>query len=342
MLNTPSDYEFVNVSDVGSFIHGEVLPVRFSASSSSGKYATCNYEDYLYLLEAYYERMNWDQVGQNSISPANRTLSSSFVRPIHWTQAVGTFPGLDAGAFINPDSQVITSLTELSSSSFPSEVVSGYQMQLSSNGGYSYSPRSRSFRELELLGRFFWDYHRLKKLTINKTAVSYICSTNPTGAGTRRSYRADGSYTDSQTSYQGSGTEFYVYRHTNGTMSEEITQFTWQFKQPLITAPHATSATALLLFHLFANNPSLEKRYALPVQLQVQNGQVSFPSSNSWIENTIRTILNLNNLPYITEFQGYQQGIVDNTNIYMGNCFLFVDFDFPADYQAWSWQPTIV
>ena len=113
MLNSPSDYEFINVSDVGSFIHGNVLPVRFTAASSGGKYATCNYEDYLYLLEAYYERMNYDQDGQNNISPANRTLSASYIRPMHWPYGVGSFPGVNDSLYINPQSILISTLTEL-------------------------------------------------------------------------------------------------------------------------------------------------------------------------------------------------------------------------------------
>lgn len=124
MLNTPSDYEFVNVSDVGSFIHGEVLPVRFNASSSSGKFATCAYEDYLYLLESYYERINYDQDGQNNITPANRTLSASYVRPLHWPYTVGYLAGsIGSGCYINPNSTIITSLTEISTFNITQEVV---------------------------------------------------------------------------------------------------------------------------------------------------------------------------------------------------------------------------
>ena len=119
-----ADYEFVNVSDVGSFIHGEVLPVRFNASSSSGKFATCAYEDYLYLLESYYERINYDQDGQNNITPANRTLSASYVRPLHWPYTVGYLAGsIGSGCYINPNSTIITSLTEISTFNITQEVV---------------------------------------------------------------------------------------------------------------------------------------------------------------------------------------------------------------------------
>ena len=60
MLNSASDYDFVDVSNVGSFIRGRPLPVRYTSSSGI---AICAYEDYLYLLEAYNERLNLEQDG---------------------------------------------------------------------------------------------------------------------------------------------------------------------------------------------------------------------------------------------------------------------------------------
>lgn len=340
MLNTPSDYEFVNVSDVGSFIRGEVLPVRFSASSSTGKYATCNYEDYLYLLESYYERINYDQDGQNNIAPANRTLSSTYVRPLHWPHAVGGIPGLGDSQYVNPQATAVSSLTELqSSSSYPP--IQNYQMSLSSNdSAYRYSPRSPSYRELELWGRFFYDYHRLTKLVCNKSVLTNICTENPSGSGTTRSYRNDGSYRDypeSYSTYTGS-TYFYVYVHANNPSqggSESIASFSWNFKNTLMYAPHAIRAKLLVQFSLGST-----KNYCYPIDLTISNGNISLPTNVDWVSDAVRAILQLNNLPYITSFQGYQQGVADNTRIQMGNFFMIIDFDFPADYSSWNWQPT--
>jgi hypothetical protein len=66
---------------------------------------------------------------------------------------------------------------------------------------------------------------------------------------------------------------------------------------------------------------------------------MSLPNS-TWINTAVQQILQTNNVPYITSFQGHEVGVVDNTSIYMGRFFMIIDFDFPANYTSWNWQPT--
>lgn len=56
MLASPSDYEFVDVSRVGHYINGSFLPTVNPKSAT----ALLCYEAYLFMLEAWYERMNID------------------------------------------------------------------------------------------------------------------------------------------------------------------------------------------------------------------------------------------------------------------------------------------
>lgn len=74
MLNSASDYEYVNVSDFASRIHGNILPVVAPTSSYT---ALDNLEDILFLTEAYYERMKCMDVGTNSYTVSPRTLEAN-------------------------------------------------------------------------------------------------------------------------------------------------------------------------------------------------------------------------------------------------------------------------
>ena len=76
MLDGSGDYDWVNVSGI-SDISGDVLPARDEAGD--GSWQILDYEDYLFLLEAYYERTNWDSTPSSLI----RIISSSvLITPI--------------------------------------------------------------------------------------------------------------------------------------------------------------------------------------------------------------------------------------------------------------------
>lgn len=74
MLTSASDYKFVKTTDVDQFITGSIMPVIFPTADTK---AFVRYEDYLFLLEGFYERMNPESAGDNNILPATRTLYSS-------------------------------------------------------------------------------------------------------------------------------------------------------------------------------------------------------------------------------------------------------------------------
>lgn len=71
MLYTASDYKFVNATPVSDRINGNILPIVNPTSPTAQLY----FENYLFLLEAFFERMNPEQEGQNSITPPVRTLN---------------------------------------------------------------------------------------------------------------------------------------------------------------------------------------------------------------------------------------------------------------------------
>lgn len=71
MLNSASDYKFIDVSQVAGRIHGNIMPVL---SPSAYAPAKAYFEDYLFCLEAYHERMDIEHPGDNSISVAPRTI----------------------------------------------------------------------------------------------------------------------------------------------------------------------------------------------------------------------------------------------------------------------------
>lgn len=79
MLSDASSYKFVKTSDVASFINGNIIPAVFPNSNTI---ATLNFENYLFLLEAYYERNNIMLAGDNTLIPPIRTLNSGNIRAL--------------------------------------------------------------------------------------------------------------------------------------------------------------------------------------------------------------------------------------------------------------------
>ena len=72
MLYNASDYKFVNVAPVANRIHGNIMPIVNPTSSTAQIY----FENYLFFLEAFYERYNVEQAGQNTIGVPVRTLDA--------------------------------------------------------------------------------------------------------------------------------------------------------------------------------------------------------------------------------------------------------------------------
>lgn len=336
MLNSPSDYEFVNVSNVGSFIHGQVLPVRYAASSTSGA-ATCTYEDYLYLLEAYYERMNLEQEGQNNIQPSIRTVIAGAAEATTWNQTVGTI-----GRFINKNSTFPLSLTQLSStSSNVDDTIENKSITLYAPKYSQYTIRSKSTRRLEGWCRRFYDYHQLTRYTKRMSSIGTGgMFTNFIGTATRRVYRSDGSSSDSTETYNFyGGTEGWSYYYSANSYSETIYSPSIT-KMATLKMPHAKSATMLMRVRIHVNGSTLAA-YCYPLEMSVSDGNILMDNLN-WVQDVTRDVLSKHGYEYITDFKG--KDLLPQTPstivVYVGEGLLVVDFDFPADYSNWSWQPT--
>lgn len=339
MLNSASDYEFVDVSNAGSFIHGKPLPVRYTSSSTSGA-ATCAYEDYLYLLEAYYERMNPEQVGTNNITPSPRTVVAAAAEATTWTQSVGVIPTYNNSQhYINSSSTWPMALTQISTSSGrTSTALSGYALTLTAPKYSSYFIRSKSTRSIEGWCRRFYDYHMLKRLA---KGMMYINATGAitsfAGTTTRRTYRSDGTYSDTTTPYTFSNYSGWGYYYTASANSQTIYSPNYTLMQSL-NLPHVSSATMLATCSLMVGG-SYVGTWCKPIPLNISNGSVSFSNSN-WITEFAKEIVELNGYQYIVSFQGQGAQQSDIIIAEIGDCLLIADFDFPADYQTWSWQPS--
>lgn len=81
MLYTASDYKFVNATPVADRINGNILPI----TNPTGNPAPIYFEDYLFLLEAFSERMNPESAGQQNISVPVRTLNRGNIQALNLT-----------------------------------------------------------------------------------------------------------------------------------------------------------------------------------------------------------------------------------------------------------------
>ena len=80
MLNSASDYKFVDASSVSNMIHGNIIPVTDPDANTP---APLYFENYLFLLEAFYERQNPElSAGSSSISVPPRTLNGGNIRAL--------------------------------------------------------------------------------------------------------------------------------------------------------------------------------------------------------------------------------------------------------------------
>jgi hypothetical protein len=71
MLTQAEDYKFVKTDDISRFINGDIMPIVFP---TKGTKALVRFEDYLFLLEGFYERMNPELAEDNRVIPPVRTL----------------------------------------------------------------------------------------------------------------------------------------------------------------------------------------------------------------------------------------------------------------------------
>lgn len=199
MLDNPSGYEFIDVSDVGHYIDGKFIPTVNPKSATALLY----YEAYLFMLEAWYERMNVDGIGTRSISPPTApTLLKSSLRGIPlYSSSVGSAnysairgPLLDKAAgwlcYVSQDTTVGDGFVEWYSSSPKRDVdsmLSGYALNAWENDQPYYS----MVGDWRLLSEFIrcklWELNSMRK-AIFKVKMSSFCT-----SATMQFLKADGS-----------------------------------------------------------------------------------------------------------------------------------------------------
>lgn len=333
MLNSPSDYEFVNVSNVGSFIHGQVLPVRYAASSTSGA-ATCAYEDYLYLLEAYYERANYDSQPTSTITPSSRVVVAS--------AAEATTPtGSWLSRYINKSTVIPLSLVENTASSpYPEDAIDNKAIALLAPKNGSYYIRSKSTRRLEGWCRRFYDYHQLSRVCHPARALATCME------AASLTYRYKDSFgretTNTVTFNVSSNTSMPIYVYSAAASNTETvssTNITWK-TSAFGTWPHATDAWLLVGITAQTRNgaSTVSQYFTKTYQASISNGAISLP--DSWDQSLAREVLAKIGKPYIATHQGVYGDSSNDATINIGQFAIIADFDFPADYSNWGWQPT--
>ena len=194
MLNTASDYKFLKTTDIGSFINGDIMPLKFPNKNTI---APVRFEDYLFLTEGFLERMNVEQAGSNNTLPPVRTIYASkilgsVIDSINGT-ASGPAMGYNGhrGYYINPDSNVRTdNLTVSGNTSIAilGDYVTNYKFDtVAIKMPSELKPSNYARRPLfaEYIRARYYDLNRLKLLSFRtaigdlaESATTYYYDTN--------------------------------------------------------------------------------------------------------------------------------------------------------------------
>lgn len=163
---------------------------------------------------------------------------------------------------------------------------------------------------------------------------------NFTGTTTRRLYRGDDETSDTTETFNFSGNIegwSYYYATTSNTETIYTPHIT---KMSTLKMPYAKSATMLVRGSLMVNGTYIAA-YSYPVEMDVSDGNISM-NRLTWVQDITSSILQKHGYEYITDFKG-KASLPETNNtivVYVGDGYLIVDFDFPADYNSWSWQPS--
>ena len=326
MLNSATDYEYVNVTGLSSFIKGNILPVRMA--SANGSDMQIRYEDYLFLLEAYYERMNWDVVPSVLVTPGSRAISGSNINGATIYQ-----PGADAAGFVDPS---FTIPTVLIGSSYAGTVKAAMGIQDTSLENPQYSPTPR-YLERNLVCKSYWNVKQCKR-TIKAIQIADLATETKTT--TRVDSNSD-AHPEGSTSGNFAGIIYSTgYATRVGSYNDRYTLIP---KQPLVAAaPYADSATLLLLCSggVQPRGGTWQYSYCIfPISCTMSNGGIETPAFdvNSMCSSiaSYSGMSGYNSEPFYIYEEGYKIAIIAAAVV--------IDHDFPAEIDSitgWNWQPS--
>lgn len=349
MLYTAADYKFVNTTPVASMIHGNILPIRQPTAATAQLY----FENYLFLLEAYYERMNPESEGLNNISVPNVVLDSGNIRALKLQTATlgnssadqvirGTTMGYanDGTYYINPSA---THLANVVNTGYTADsnfhlynYLQNYLLPLpeSKQPYYSMEPGGGSTaRTIRLKSDYirakFWAFNNMSKMLIGLRFGDFATKI------VHQTLKYDGSL-DYEYEYGLNGTVMsgfraYSTRTTNdNTVEYRLFKTVVTYKDSFFTFPYATSAELIWKCSVEAmgGESSETRKYVWSAKsLTTANGVIQIP---------------LHLFESLADDACSIAGRPTNSSISFYNCYLLVDFEFPARLNGvnWSWEPT--
>ena len=338
MLNSASDYKFVNATPAAGMIHGNILPVTHPTGNPAPMY----FEDYLFLIEAFYERMNPESAGLQNISVPIRTLNGGNIRALDIT-TTGFYNGTVImgpvvsrlgyrANYINKSTVVPTSDIKIGYSNRINigDYLQGYTLIAPETRQPYYAMRPRSSPYSVLYGEYvrckFWAFDNMSRLSVPIGLADFATSmvgTYYTETGTVESHRnviVDTSYLEYQFYAAGSNGAYLRYK------VDDIT-----YRNSFFTFPYAKSAkliyAGVVYSHGESNYQNTEACIWTYMDLTVGNdGTIAIPSDV--FETMSNSIISL--------------GSKTNATVNMETPYLMVDFEFPArlDGVNWNWAPS--
>lgn len=342
MLTSASDYKFVKTTDVSQFITGSIMPVIFPKANTK---AFVRYEDYLFLLEGFYERMNPESEGDNNVLPATRTLYRSKILGTVFSPTSMYISGPSIGYgnqrayYINPESTVsLTPIIENTAGTGPTKNILGdYITDVPLNAVAYYSSKRPFYSGKSPL----WsDYIRARYYDLkNATRMYFQLQVGDLAtSSTTYYYDKDGNEESSSTNYLGSNIFGTLILTQNYYDSSEYKSFKrseckLNLKEKLFTMPYAKSAKLIYVSqpHSSASGSSTSYQMISSIDLNITNGEIECPS------DLIDTIIN--DSLHAVGLELYDTTKYVSLGLY--NCSLLVDFDFPANLDDidWDWEP---
>lgn len=342
MLNGASDYKFVKTSQIASKIHGNILPRRTPTAATSPVY----FEDYLFQLEAYYERMNPESAGSNSVV-ADITLNARNIYDLKInSQSLSTSNSTMRGPNIGYDNDATYYISP--DTTYPNNHVNTGYTEDSTYYIYSYlqnwmnpSPEMKSpyygmqpyYGNNRLLSEFirmrFWGYNRMSKMLIPLRGGSFATKI------LHQTLKPDGSV-DSEYEEGLRNSTFSYLRGYSTTTDNNGNRIEYQvfktivtYRDSFFTFPYATNADLIWKCSVskMGGDSQENTKYVWGTKhLSITNGALVVPTD--MLETMFDEACDISGRPL-------------NSTISLYNCYLVVDFEFPARLNGvdWNWNP---
>lgn len=306
--------------------------------------AFVRYEDYLFLLEGFYERMNPESEGDNNVLPATRTLYRSKILGTMFSPISIFISGPSIGYvnqrayYINPESiislaPIIENTTGIGATK---QILGDYITDVRLDAVAYYYPKRPFYSGKSPL----WsDYIRARYYDLKNATRMYfdLYVGDLATSSTTYYYRKDGSVESSFTDYLGNnifGTMILTqnYVEDDERRSFKRSECKLNLKEKLFTMPYAKSAKLIYISQPQSSaGSSTSYQMISSIDLDVMNGEIKCPS------NLIDTIIN-------DSLQAVGLQLYDVTkfvSLSLYKCSLLVDFDFPANLDGidWDWEP---